>query len=184
MTRFIVDIQKREHTTRQSWGNRWIIDCADLDVGISAGFALLDFEQAIHFDRVDFTNIRVSTQAEFDSSFISTPLVIEGLVASTGKVMPLFCTLSMNLLASGGGRHGLKFFHTCFDDVNYDGDLTYDDSYIAGVVSSAADMFAALSGVDTTLVSPTGSHEYNNVAVNPFVTSHQFTKASKRTLGP
>jgi hypothetical protein len=180
MTRWIVDLQKRDSFTRQTWGNRYIIEAGSINDAKEAGFVLRDAEVAFHFDRVEFKSMRVSSQTEFDTDFIVIPLTEEGGQIVTDKVLPIFCTVDVFLTSGAGGRHGLKFYHTLFDALNYDADGTIDDTYKTAVASALTDAIVMLGDIPASLVSPTGAHTYTDVAVQNDVGSHQFTKASKR----
>jgi hypothetical protein len=182
MTRYICDIQKRDHLTRQTWGNRYIFEAFSLGDARTAGLSAVLFEQQIHFDRVDFVSMRTSTQDPDDGLFIVDALVGNGGQITSGKTLPIFCTLDLNLVAAGGGRHGLKFYHVLVDDVFYDADGTFDDTYLGTVSTEVASLFSTLGDLDVSLVSPTGSHTYTSGVPLEEVKSHQFTKASKRTL--
>jgi len=180
MALFIVDIKKAQHTTRENWGNRYIVQADDLSTARDCGFIIVEFEKEIHFDNIDFISLRTSTVTTFDSDFFSDPLSGNGGVLTDGNVMPLFCTLDMKLASSAGGRHGLKFYHTGFGSGTYDGDFTYDDTYLDGALASFVSFQTGLVGAGGSLVSPDGSKTYTTATFVEQVMSHQFTKASKR----
>ena len=182
MARYIADIQKRDHVTRQTWGNRYIFEAASLADARDAGLAAVLMERAIHWDRVDFIQLRTSSQAEDDSVFIVDILVGNGDQITSGKTLPIFCTLDVNLTAFAGGRHGLKFYHVLVDDVFYDADGTFDDTYLTNVSDELDTFFGTLGDADVTLVNPGGTVTYTNGVPVEEVKSHQFTKASKRAL--
>lgn len=184
MALFNINIKKRDHVTRIEWGNRYIINAADLATAEGTYAFIVAAEKLFHFDRVDFLQALVSTVVEGDPFFVSNVLTGTGAQITTGKTMPLFCTMDVTFGASGGGRPGRKFYHTLFDDVFYDADLTYDAALLSDADEALTELMADLVDNDTPLVSP-GDILYTSVAVLPDVLSHQFTKASKRAAaGP
>jgi hypothetical protein len=182
MPRFIIDIQKQHHTTKQTWGNRYIVECAAITNASDAASDLQTFEEEIHFNNIDFISRRISTQVEGDDVFIVVGPSGTGAQTLDGNEMPLFCTLDVVLNAFAGGRHGYKFYHTGFGTGTYDNDFTYDDGYLGIVTTAWTALFSALGDDDVTLVSPDGSKTYTSMTPVAEVKSHQFTKASKRSL--
>lgn len=180
MTIYIIDYTKQDHITKQTWGNRYLVDAATLADAVTASDHVLSAETAFHFDRVDFIHRLVSSATAFDTVFQSDPISASGEGISTGKTMPIFEVMEVVFGKSGGGRPGRKFYHTLYDDAFYDADGTFDDALLSDADTALTAMIAALADIDVTFCDAAG-HPYINAVPVPDVKFHQFTKASKRT---
>lgn len=181
MPAFIVDITKQHAVTLESWGNRYLVNAADLTDASSAAPIIASAEASFHFGGIEFVQARVATLTANDGVYVTIPLTNVGQMAVTGKTMPLFCTLDVVAHPSGFGRPLRKYYHTGFDDVFYDADFTYDDALLSTVFDNITQMVSDLNDNGTPWIKNT-DHEVVAIAVKTRVLSHQFTKASKRNL--
>lgn len=183
MAVFIVDITKQHTTTLESWGNRYLVNAADLTDAASCVPIIANAEKEFHFDNISFVQGRVATFAPNDGLYNTIPLTGVGAKAVTGKQMPLFCTLDVVLRAEGFGRPARKYYHTGFDDTFYDNDFTYDDTFLSDVLASVTGLIEDLSNNSTPWVKNADSAILPIPTIKTRVLSHQFTKASKRASG-
>ena len=185
MALFNVTIKKRDATTRQSWGNRYILDAADLDAAnVSANDIILTREKAMHYETVEFLEVLVSSREAFDSIFVSTPVSGLGVLTIGGNQMPLFCVVEVAIAATAAGRPGRKFYHVGAGVDSVETALNWDNATLTAVTSNLGTMLSDLSTASTPMVLPGGGTLETAIAYSD-IRSHQFTKASKRALaGP
>lgn len=176
---FIVDVTKEHGATLQQWGNRYIIQADDLTAAASAVSIIVPYEKDFHFNGVNFLQARVSTLVPDDGLYVTVPLTGTGTKAVTGKTMPLFCCMRADFLTLGFGRPSRKYYHTGFDDVFYDADFTFDDTYLSDTFGDLEAMIADLSANATDWVDPQGD-PITAPIIKTRVTHHQFKKASRR----
>lgn len=179
MPAYIVDITKQHQTTLESWGNRYLVNAADLTDAASAVPIIVGQEKNIHFSNINFLQARVATFVANDGVYVTIPLDEVGQVPLTGKQMPLFLVVETVIQAAGFGRPMRKYYHTGFDDVHYDADFTYDDDFLDDVLTCQTQIIDLLSDNGTPWIKDL-DHEATFATVRKLVLSHQFTKASKR----
>ncbi len=80
----------------EEWSNDYLVNAASLDAAATLASSLVEFEEAIHFDVVEFVYYRVSTTAVGDRTFRHVPINQTGTAESAGQsFLPLFNTFRM-----------------------------------------------------------------------------------------
>lgn len=82
----------------EAWSNDWLLNTIDIDAADSVAVALVEFEERMHSEEVQFEYYRVSSTAVGDRVFRHVPINQPGYVPlSAGNNLPLFNTMRVDL---------------------------------------------------------------------------------------
>jgi hypothetical protein len=163
------------------WENVWHLDIgADTDVSATMIDAFRDFDRSLLRDIYTLARI-VRRPAGTTDAFIEVILGLAGLLASTGKVLPLFNTVRI-LLNVGAGRPGQKFLRGYLTDADLSGDDVHIESASVSQVEDA--VFALLNTASSegyTFVESGDDKPVSGAAVQALVQMRQLHRKRRRS---
>lgn len=182
MAGFIVDITKRYGNVTYEWGNRYIVNAADLTDASSVAAILVTGEKVIHSSFVEFIQARVATVAANDGNYITLPLTGFGEQVPDGLPLPAITTVNVEVQIAGFGRPGRKFYHP-FLDPSYMStvkEFSWLDGYLTTVFDAVIQMISDANDNGTPIVRDPDHEWLEAIAVQRLFGYHQFTKQSPR----
>jgi hypothetical protein len=182
MPLFIVDITKSVNAGQFEWGNRYLINAADLTDASSAVAIVAGREAEFHGALVEFTQGRVATATPFDGEYNTVPLSLTGELLTSDALLPPITTINTEVRIAGFGRPGRKYFHP-FLDLNFMSAVRpfcWLDTYVSDVLDKMVLMIGDMSDNGTPIVKDLDHEWLEVVVVQRAYGYHQFNKQSPR----
>lgn len=182
MARFIIDITKLCVSKNQRFGNRYIVEAADVTAAAAAVDPIVTAEKVIHSGDVAFINGRVADRIPGTDVYISLPLSGVGTAGDATQQLPIVLTTNVQFIVAGFGRPSRKFYHACLNESFQDGGQ-WVDSYATNVLAALTTLISDATAAGAPIVDPQGQAWVTPV-FRKLVGTHQFTKRSRRVSPP
>lgn len=172
---FSLDIEKSIGT--ETWTNRYILSNPSVESAILTAAAIVNAEEAVHCENVNFTRYRIADLDPSTDVFVIVPIGTTGEVPFEGSFLPLWNVVRVDFPA-GLGRPSRKYLRTpVLEDWQTDGVLetaviaSFNSNY--GLVLGDIDEFVDVDG------EPLGTG-----ITHPNVAMRQLRRGSKRRATP
>lgn len=120
MPLFQLDIEKSYQG--EFWTNRYILEATDVNATLGTANIIVDAEQDVHNNIINFTKYRVSDIVKGTDNYVIVPINSVGGRVSVGSILPLFNVARVDF-GVGIGRPSRKYLRIGFTEADIDGSV-------------------------------------------------------------